>query len=85
MCTKTNLSLVFSYVFIFFLTYEMLERGFPIHPFQPCMEAEFSNNFFQVGSSFIVPSTEPWPFGILISWVLVKMSFLLTKLSFSVF
>lgn len=35
MCTKTNLSLVFS-TYLFFLTSEMLEV---LHPFQPCMEA----------------------------------------------
>lgn len=52
-------------IYFFFLTCEMLERGFPIHPFQHCMEAEFSNNFFQVGSPFVVPSTEPWSFEIL--------------------
>lgn len=37
----------------------MLKRV--LHSFQCCMEAKFSNNFFQLRSYFVgVPSTEPF-------------------------
>lgn len=72
-----------SYIFIFFFWRMRCEERVP-HPFQPCVEAELSNNSFRARRYCAVP---PWALVLWnpVLWVLVNMQFLLTSSSFFVF